>query len=183
MLAFQAKDPLPLALPESGNTSAIQVALRSIRTHLGMEVAYVSEFVGERTVFRQVDAPGLEDLIKVGDSHSLDDVYCRHILDGRLPNLMADTNAVAFAAAMPITRAVPIGKHMSIPLRLADGEVYGMFCCLGPHADTSLNDRDLNTMRVFADFPAHEVQREVEAKRLTYCTEQRASLKGEGLPR
>src|SRR5271154_2344916 len=66
--------------------------LQSIRAHLGMEVAYVSEFVGNRAVFREVDAPGLGHMIKVGDSQSLDDIYCRHILEGRLPQLISDTS-------------------------------------------------------------------------------------------
>ncbi len=44
---------------------------------MGMEVAYVSEFVRNDSVFRVVDAPGLEALIKPGDSRSLDDVYNR----------------------------------------------------------------------------------------------------------
>ena len=35
--------------------------------------------------------PGLEHRVTPGDSQSLDDVYCRHILEGRLPELMADT--------------------------------------------------------------------------------------------
>lgn len=150
----------------AGEESAIGRALKAIRSHLGMEVAYVSEFVDNRTVFREVDAPGLEHLIKVGDSQSLEDAYCRHILEGRLPSLMPDTSAVPFAAAMPITAAVPIGKHMSVPLRLKDGEVYGMFCCLGPAADNTLNERDLNTMNVFAEFAAFELQREFEEKRV-----------------
>src|SRR5882724_8371209 len=77
----------------------VKRSLQAIRAHLGMDVAYVSEFVGDRTVFRQVDAPGLEAIIKVGDSHSLDDVYCRHILEGRLPQLIADTSAVPAAMA------------------------------------------------------------------------------------
>lgn len=152
-------------MAEADPENSISVALRSLRTHLGMQVAYVSEFVDNRSVFRQVDAPGLEHLIKVGDSQSLDDVYCRHILEGRIPNLMPDTAAVPLAAAMPITSAVPIGKHMSVPLRLESGEVYGMFCCLGPEADGSLNERDLQTMKVFADFAANEVRREVTQKR------------------
>lgn len=141
-------------------------ALKAVRAHLGMEVAYVSEFMGDRTVFREVDAPGLEALIKVGDSQSLNDVYCRHILAGRLPSLMPDTSAVPFARALPITAGVPIGKHMSIPLRMADGTVYGMFCCLGPAPDASLNPRDLNTMNVFAEFAAFELQREFEVRRV-----------------
>lgn len=154
-----------LQTSDDDNDSSIRRALKAIRAHLGMEIAYVSEFVGNSTVFREVDAPGLENLIKVGDAHSLDDVYCKHILEGRLPSLMPDTSAVPFAAAMPITAAVPIGKHMSVPLRMKDGEVYGMFCCLGPGADTSLSERDLKTMNVFAEFAAFELQREAEHRR------------------
>ena len=166
MQAAKELHPLIDDLPvQNDQESAVDLALKSVRTHLGMQVAYLSEFVDNNSVFRGVDAPGLEHLIKVGDSRSLDDVYCRHIIEGRLPSLMPDTGAEPLAAAMPITAAVPIGKHMSIPIRLADGEVYGMFCCLGPHADPSLNERDLKTMQVFADFVAHEVRREVETKR------------------
>ncbi len=142
---------------ESPDGSSIGVALSSIRRHLGMEVAYISEFVDDRSVFREVDAPGLEALIKVGDSQSLDDVYCRHILAGRIPELMPDTALHPLAAAMPITRAVPIGAHMSVPIRQADGTPLGMFCCLSPHANASLNDRDLQVMRVFADMAATQI--------------------------
>ncbi len=131
-----------------------------------MDVAYVSEFVGDRSVFRTVDAPGLADLAKPGDSHSLDDVYCGHILAGRLPELMPDTAAEPLAVSMPITSAIPIGKHMSVPLRRADGSTYGMFCCLGRVADQTLSQRDLATLRVFADLAEFEINREHAAKAL-----------------
>jgi len=72
---------------EQPDASMIDRVLQSVRLHLGMEIAYVSEFVGNDSVFRAVSAPGLEALIKPGDSRSLDDVYCRHILAGRLPEL------------------------------------------------------------------------------------------------
>jgi EAL domain-containing protein (putative c-di-GMP-specific phosphodiesterase class I) len=146
--------------PQNG---MVKRSLQAIRAHLGMEVAYVSEFVGDRSVFREVDAPGLEAMIKAGDSQSLDDVYCRHILEGRLPQLMADTSAEPLAMAMPITHAVPIGKHMSVPIRLPDGSVHGMFCCLGFKADRSLHERDMQMMKVFADLAAFEIGRELEA--------------------
>ena len=89
-------------------------ALAAIRAHLGMDVSYVSQFDGDRTIFRVVDAPGLEHVIKPGDSRPLDDVYCRHILEGRLPQLMPDTAAEPVAVAMPITQAIPIGKHVGV---------------------------------------------------------------------
>ena len=100
---------------------SLDVALEAVRRHLGMEVAYISEFVGNDAVYRHVDAPGLETLIKPGDKRSLDNVYCRHILEGRLPQLMADVSDFPLAQSMPITRALPIGAHMSVPLTLTTG--------------------------------------------------------------
>ncbi|HEV7268022.1 MAG TPA: EAL domain-containing protein [Falsiroseomonas sp.] len=154
-----------LPAPEGGQPhGAIRMALEAVRKHLGMEVAYVSEFVDGRSVFREVDAPGLEALIKVGDSRSLDDVYCRHILAGRLPELIADTADYPLAVSMPITRAVPIGAHASVPIRLADGRPYGMFCCLSPDPNHSLNQRDLQVMKAFAEVAAHQIRRDVAAE-------------------
>lgn len=150
-------DALKLPITDDGQPESIGIALASIRRHLGMEVAYVSEFIDDVSVFREVDAPGLEDLIKVGDSQSLEDIYCRHILEGRLPELMADTADHPVAVALPITQAVPIGAHMSVPIRLPDGEVFGMFCCLSPNPNPSLNARDLAVMRVFAEMVAGQI--------------------------
>jgi EAL domain-containing protein (putative c-di-GMP-specific phosphodiesterase class I) len=143
----------------------IRRALRAVRSHLGLQVAYVSKFAGNESVFREVDAPGLEHLVKPGDSRSLDDVYCRHILAGRLPQLIPDTSAEPLAMSMPITKIASIGAHMSVPILLPDGQPYGMFCCLGFEADNSLNERDLQTMKAFAEIASFEINRELEAER------------------
>jgi len=154
-------------LAAEGDVDVIQSALESIRQHLGMEIAYFSEFVDGRSVFRRVSAPGLEHMIKVGDSNALEDVYCQHILEGRLPELIPDTSDEPIAAVMPITQAVPIGSHVSIPIRLADGEPFGMFCCLSPTPNKSLNERDLETMRVFANLAARQVNDEITTSRVS----------------
>jgi len=91
--------------------SPIKAALKAAREHLGMEVAYVSEFVGDKSVFRSVDAPDKQELVKVGDEHSIDDVYCKHILEGRMPELIPDTSKQIIARSLPITKAAPIGAH------------------------------------------------------------------------
>ncbi len=150
---------------EAGSENIVQWAIEAVRSHLGMEVAYVSEFVGSDSVYRNVSAPGLEHLIKPGDARPLEEVYCPHILAGRLPELIPDTSREELAMSMAITHAVPIGAHVSVPLRLADGEAYGMFCCLSPHADDSLNERDLQAFKLFAEIAAHQVRREVAAAR------------------
>lgn len=180
-------DKLPLVPPANDTRpdprSEIDAALDTIRQHLGMAVAYLSEFVDGRSVFRNVSAPGLEDLIDVGDSKSLDDVYCLHILEGRLPELIPDTAKEPICAAMPITSQIPIGSHMSIPVMLPDGEAYGMFCCLSPEPNPSLNPRDLKTMRMFADLAARQVRAE-HVERRAHAEKRRrieAVINGKGL--
>tara|TARA_R110000787_G_scaffold94105_1_gene196656 strand:+ start:714 stop:2003 length:1290 start_codon:yes stop_codon:yes gene_type:complete len=160
--------------PNTVSEDLLQSALSAVRQHLGMDVAYLSEFVDGRSVFRRVDAPGFEALAKVGDSHSLDDVYCQHILEGRLPELIPDTAAEPVAAAMPITQAIPIGSHMSIPIRLKDGSAYGMFCCLSRQPNPTLNARDLDTMRVFAELAARQINNDLADSRQR--TEQRGRI-------
>lgn len=144
---------------------AVNRALKVVRAHLGMDIAYVSEFIGDNMVLREVDAPGQEALAKVGDAHSLNETYCRDIMAGRLPELMPDTSHEPLAAAKGITAALPIGRHMSVPLRLPDGTAYGMFCCLGFAPDPTLRERDLQMMRAVAELAAFEISREVEATR------------------
>jgi EAL domain-containing protein (putative c-di-GMP-specific phosphodiesterase class I) len=143
-------------------SSTLKRTLQAIRIHLGMQVAFVSEFTGDRIVLRELDAPGLGARIKVGDSYSLDQVYCGHILAGRLPELIPDTSLEPFAMALPITAAAHIGSHISVPIRLPNGRAYGMFCCAGFEANRSLNSRDLQTLRAFADLAAFEIGRELK---------------------
>jgi EAL domain-containing protein (putative c-di-GMP-specific phosphodiesterase class I) len=140
--------------------------LQLIRSHLGMDVAFVSEFVGGRRVFREVVAPGNEDIIQVGDSNPLEEGYCQRVVDGRLPELIPDTNLIAAAMAMPVTAALPVGAHLSVPIRLRDGRVYGTFCCFSFAPDRSLNERDLQMMRAFAELAAYDIDRDLETVRL-----------------
>ena len=128
----------------------IQSSLEFVREHLGMDIAYLSEFVDDNLIFRRVSAPGLEDAIAVGDTVPLDQVYCPHILAGRLPELIPDTSAEPFTQTIDLTKKLPIGSHVSIPIQRSDGSNYGMFCCLSTQARPSLNQRDHDVMRAFA---------------------------------
>ncbi len=155
-------DTVEQALAETSpaqDAGIIEQLLGAVRTHLGLQVAYVSQIVGEEVIFRNVDAPGLESMLASGDRRRLDDVYCQYILEGRLPQQMPDTADEPIGVAKAVTAAVPIGTHVSVPLHLSDGSLYGMFCCLGPLADPSLNERDLGMMRVFANLAAKEIDR------------------------
>ncbi|PSR17763.1 diguanylate phosphodiesterase [filamentous cyanobacterium CCP3] len=138
-------------------------ALCAIRLHLDMEVAFVSEFSDGRRRFRYVDS-SLENLpIAVGDSDPLEESYCQRVVDGRLPQLIQDATKIPAALEIAATTALPVGAHLSIPLRLSNGQIYGTFCCFSTRPNPSLGDRDLTLMQLFADFTARQIGRELEA--------------------
>jgi GAF domain-containing protein len=72
---------------------------------------------------------------------------------------------VPAARALAVTASWPIGAHLSVPIRLADGSVYGTFCCFSRAPDPSLTERDLALLRVFAEMAAQHVDRERAATR------------------
>lgn len=144
---------------------AIQTALEAIRIHLSMDVAYVCRFEENTAVFEAVDAADPDAPIRPGASMSLDDNYCGHILHGRLPQLMPDTAASELAMSIPFTRTAPVGAHIGVPITSASGEILGMFCCLSPRPQPTLNERDLEIMRVFADLVGSQIISEIKNDR------------------
>ncbi|HLO92711.1 MAG TPA: EAL domain-containing protein [Burkholderiaceae bacterium] len=159
-----------MALAQRGPSSSgiaarpsLERALSAIRTHLDMEVAFISEFVDGHRVFRHVDARSADAPVKVGASDPLEDSYCQRVVDGRLPELITDACLNAEALTLAATRALPVGAHLSVPIRLADGRIYGTFCCFSRLADPTLTQRDLDMMRVFAQMAADEIQDELSA--------------------
>lgn len=141
----------------------IESSLEFVRSHLRMDVAYLSEFVGDDLVFRAVSAPGLEEMAQVGGRMPLSKTYCKHILEGRLPELMPDTLDFPVAQGIALTHELPIRSHVSIPILKTDGTPYGMFCCLSRESRHGLNSRDLEVVRAFAALSADNVNARLEA--------------------
>ena len=140
--------------------NSVSDILHAVRTHLKMEVAFVSEFTHGRRIFRYVDSSWPKNPVRVGEGGPLEESYCQRIVEGRMPELLADARTNSVAAELPETFSLPIGAHLSVPIRLSDGSVYGTFCCFSRHADLSLNYRDLNVMRVFAELAGKMIDRE-----------------------
>lgn len=144
--------------PAYGNS--VPDILHAVREHLKMEVAFVSEFARGQRIFRYVDSSWSKNPVRVGAGDPMEDSYCARVVDGRMPELMTDAQANACAAELPATFAIPVGAHVSVPIRMPDGSIYGTFCCFSRSADNSLNQRDLSLMRVFAELAGKMIERE-----------------------
>lgn len=144
--------------------SGIAQVLRTVRKHLGMDVAFVAHFRETDRVLEHVDADGTSP-IEEGQAIPMEDGYCLKIVRGELPQLIPDTSAVPAAMALPATRAIPIGAHVSVPIELSNGAIYGTLCCFNRAPDPTLGERDLRLMRALAEVLAARFDEQQEVER------------------
>lgn len=134
--------------------------LARVRAALGMDIAFVSQFVDDQRVFRivSVAAQGPSP-VAPGNSDPLVDSYCKRIVEGRLPRAIPDTDASAEAKALAITQRLAIGSYLSVPIVLRNGEVYGTLCCFSHLARPQLGEADVLGLQDVANVIAAGIDR------------------------
>lgn len=139
-----------VAAAADDHESSVQRLLHAVRTHVGMEVAWTSDFVGGQQVFRFVDASDGAPAPVVGSALPLTGSFCARVLDGRVPALIPDARHEPATALLDVTRELQIGSYIGVPLLTADGSVGGMLCATSRSAMPTLTDRDLATVQLLA---------------------------------
>ena len=140
--------------------SAVTEMLQLLRQRLAMDVVFVSEFVDGQRVFRYVDSPNNKSknkpLIAVGHSDPLEQTWCQRVVDGRLPQFIADTTRLPDRARLPVV-PFPIGTYLSTPIFLNDGRVYGTLCCFSFSPNEQIQERDLKNLQSVATLVAKKI--------------------------
>ena len=134
----------------------IERALSAVRQVLEMDVAFVSEFVEDRLIFRAVEGDGESFGWREGDDFSLEESYCKRVLDGRIASVVPDSRHQDATRDLWVTSAANIGSYCAVPLVLSDGRPYGTLCCVSHSPDPWLAERDLALM---GDLAREMVQR------------------------
>jgi len=143
---------------EQAYITAINSLIYSVRHRLNMEVGFVSEFTGGRRYFRYLDATEGATNIEVGDSDALEDSLCQRVIAGDVPALVTSAVKHEVAQQLPIVRNLPVGAHLSVPVELSDGTLFGTFCVFSRYDIPGLNHRSLTMMKVFADVIASLIE-------------------------
>jgi hypothetical protein len=120
--------------------AVVSEVLKLLRTRLGMDVAFVSQIANGRRTFKAVDNAPDFPLLQPGMSDPVEESWCQHVVEGRLPERMVDA-APYVKSGKAHDPGFTIGTHLSTPVRLADGQVYGTLCCFsrGVHADADID--------------------------------------------
>lgn len=173
-LTSDGRDATAAAGPSGGElftaehvTSAgIDRALKVLRVQLGLDVAFVSQVHDGRRWFTHVDAGSEPAPIEVGGSDPVEESYCHYVIDGQIPELLIDPARHPVASRLPATEVVPVGTHLSVPVRLADGRVYGTCCSFSYDVRTHVDDRDLAAVSMLAQLVASQLDPDDTAARI-----------------
>lgn len=126
-------------------------ALDRVRSLLGMDMSYVSEAKPDCVEFQYVSGSSLPGIITPQHQLAYKDLYCAHILEGRLPSVIQDTHEISLARDLKFVREANVRSLISVPINRSNGDLYGMFCCFSHAPNPTLNARDGDIVRMFAD--------------------------------
>ncbi len=138
----------------------IEEMLSAVREVLEMDVVFVSEFAGERMIFRALEGDAESFGWREGEGFPIDESYCKRVLDGRIPNVVPDAKREDATRDLRVTSEADIGSYAAVPLVLSDGRLYGTLCCVSHTPDPWLRERDLGLMERVARQLIEHLERE-----------------------
>lgn len=141
-------------VPNGDRDVAIQRILRAAREYLGVQIAFISQLTDGERVFRYVDAEDGLSIVSVGGSDPAEESYCHYVVRGELPEFLRDPTQHPVSAGLAATAAVGVGTHLSVPIRLSDGDVFGTFCCFALSVDEQMQPKEIDVVRMFAELVA-----------------------------
>jgi response regulator RpfG family c-di-GMP phosphodiesterase len=142
------------------SSDLIDRVLSTAREQLGMEVAFVSEYVEGQIVFRSLEGDAKSFEFEEGVGTPLETSFCRRVIEGRIPSVVPDVGEDEEVRDLGVTRVANIGSYVGVPLELSDGRVYGTLCCMSHSPEPTLRARDGQFMNVLARFIAEHLERE-----------------------
>ena len=133
--------------------------LRTARRKLDLSVAFFSRIDKATRTMQVVDtllAAPADGYVGPRDSG-----FCLAVIEGRLPQVMPDAREFPEAVRLLPADLPQIRGHISVPVVLSDGTVYGTFCAYGLVTDPEVTHRDLALMEVLADAAAMVIEPQV----------------------
>lgn len=150
--------------PDHDDTSsAISELLEAARRHLGVDLAFLGEFVDDCEVYRTLAGDAASFGLSTDMALPLSDTYCQAMIDGRIDHVVADSALEPAVADLEVTTSGQIGRYIGVPVRLSDGRLYGALCGVGHGPDPNLRREDARVLEFLAELVAEEIDREQEA--------------------
>jgi diguanylate cyclase len=132
--------PSAILLPLMGFDEACRLVVDHLKREVPLAFWAVSRYEDDQQIYVCVedDAYGKA----TGGSHPWSDSFCQYMVTGAAPQIAPDAMAVPEYATTSAARDMPIGAYVGVPIRGADGTLYGTICGLDPRvASQRLTER------------------------------------------
>jgi len=156
--------PSASAAAPSGTDARQEIGdlIEALRAHLDMDVAFVSRQVGgTHRIFTHVAARGVAPLAS-GDLNPNENSLCWLVIQGKLPERVTDTSHYEAAACLPITDAINVRAHFSVPMRRRNGQIHGSLCCFSYRPRPDIAERDMQMIRSVAAIVSDQIESRIE---------------------
>lgn len=127
-------EPLAAAVSAPTFDQASAMVIEYLRTAVPLGFWSVTRFDGQQQLYLSV-----RDSVYgtgPGGSHAWSDSMCQFMVTGDAPSIAPNVEDVPAYASAGVRDDLPIGAYVGLPLRRADGEIFGTLCGLDPQAQS-----------------------------------------------
>ncbi len=139
------------------SSELIQRYLAEAREQLQMEVAYVAEFRDGQRLYRYVEGDTLPESVRVGTGEAVQETYAQRVVDGRIESVVPDAQANEQVRDLRETRECGIGSFVGVPIRLANGNLYGVLAAFSGRPAPILDGKWGKFLEAFARLIADQL--------------------------
>jgi EAL domain-containing protein (putative c-di-GMP-specific phosphodiesterase class I) len=141
--------PRPRSSRDDG--AGLRRALKLARAHLGMEIAWISEFQGDEYVIRSLSGDAAALNLALEQTLPLAGSFCVRVLAGTLPSVVGEARRHPVTRELAITQEYGIGSYAGVPLIGPAGQPVGMLCCLSRSANPALDAQSLRFLQLIGE--------------------------------
>ena len=175
------KQILLASTSEEDGKNLIQDILKSLRTEIGMDVAFIAEFSEGKRIFRYIDASEESPPVKPGDGDPIEHTYCQRVINGQLPDIIFDISSLPPHEQLAVAEDYKIRSYLCVPITFADGRIYGSLGCIGHQPNWQINQQDIQLMSAMAEVYGQwfNAQERIHDHQLDMEEKVRAALSGQ----
>jgi diguanylate cyclase len=144
---------------------ASREVLSFLHQRIGMDLWMVTRADNEDWVVLTAEDHGYG--VKQGDVFRWADTFCSRMVRGDGPRVAPRAIDVPAYAALPITRQLPIGAYVGVPLVDAEGQLFGTLCGLNPQPMPASLAAEQPMVEVLADTLSGLLSAELSTSALT----------------
>lgn len=105
-------------------------ALDLLHKRLDFKLWMITRIEGDEAIVLQADSNTYN--IKPGHVFYWDDSYCRHMTEGKAPNIAPIVADIPLYASANLNKLIDIKSYIGYPLLNEDGSVFGTICAIDP---------------------------------------------------